>query len=60
MPDSAFEKILTQIASASHMPPSRLRERMQAAMEAALENPDPSVQDMWNSIPKQGDNPTLV
>lgn len=59
MQDSAFEKILDQIASASHIPPSRLRERMQAALESALENPDPAVQDMWNSIPKQGDKPTL-
>lgn len=59
MQDSAFEQILNQIASASHIAPSRLRERMQTAMESALENPDPAVQAMWNSIPRQGDKPTL-
>jgi len=59
MQESAFEKILEQIASASHVAPSQLRERMQSAMESALENPDPAVQAMWNSIPKQGCKPTL-
>ena len=59
MPNSAFEKILEQIASTSHIAPSRLRELMQTAMESALENPDPSVQAMWASVPKQGDKPTL-
>ena len=59
MQESAFKKILEQIASSSQITPSRLREQMESAMEAALENPDPAVQAMWNSIPKQGRKPTL-
>ena len=59
MPNSAFEKILEQIASINHIAPSRLRERMQLALESALENPDPAVQAMWAAVPKQGDKPTL-
>ena len=59
MQESAFKKILEQIASSSQITPSLLREQMESAMEAALENPDPAVQAMWNSIPKQGRKPTL-
>lgn len=59
MHDSAFNRILTQIANASHISSMELREKMQLAMESAMANPDPAVQAMWNSIPKKGDKPTL-
>lgn len=59
MQNSAFEKILEQIASANQVPSSEIREKMQLAMEAAMTNPDPAVQAMWASIPKKGAKPTL-
>ena len=59
MQDSAFNRILTQISRASHVSASDLRAKMQLAMEAAMANPDPVVQDMWRSIPKKGEKPTL-
>ena len=59
MQHSAFDKILEQIASARQVAPSEIREKMQLAMDAAMENPDPAVQAMWRSVPKQGEKPTL-
>lgn len=59
MRNSAFDKILAQIASAKQTSPSEVRAQMQLAMEAAMENPDPAVQAMWESIPRKGDDLTL-
>lgn len=59
MHDSAFEKIIRQIASANRVSSMEVREKMQLAMEAAMTNPDPAVQAMWDSIPKKGSKPTL-
>lgn len=59
MQNSAFDKILRQIADAKQVPSSEVREKMQLAMEAAMANPDPAAQAMWNSIPKVGAKPTL-
>lgn len=59
MQDSAFDKILQQIASANRVSSRDLRAQMQLAMEAALANPDPAVQAMWRSIPSQAETPTL-
>ena len=59
MQNSAFEKILQQIADARQVPSAQVREMMQVAMEAAMANPDPAVQAMWDSIPKKGLKPTL-
>ena len=59
MQKTEFEKILDQIAQASQTSSAELREKMQQAMEAALKDPSPSVQAMWQSVPKQGGTPTL-
>lgn len=59
MQETAFERILSQIASANQMSSSEIRERMRQALDSALENPDPSVQAMWESVPKKGTMPTL-
>lgn len=59
MEDSAFETILQQIASDMQIHPGKLREQMQLAMNAALSNPDPAVQAMWNTVPSLGEKPTL-
>lgn len=59
MHKTVFEHILHQIAGASQAAPDAVREKMQAALISALENPDPSVQAMWNAIPKEGTSPTL-
>lgn len=59
MQKSAFEKIIEQIAEASQTTPGEVREKMQSAMASALKNPDPMVQAMWDSIPKEGSLPTL-
>lgn len=59
MQKSAFEQIIEQIAEASQTTPGALREKMQSAMASALKNPDPSVQAMWGSVPREGDLPTL-
>ena len=54
-----FEQILDQIARASQITPSEVRENLRAAMAAALQSPNPAVQAMWDSIPKKGTSPTL-
>ena len=59
MENSAFEKILGQIASISQVSPQELRAKMQLAMDEALSDPDPAVQAMWASIPKENSQPTL-
>ena len=59
MQDSAFERILEQISHSSQRSPDQLRSQMQLAMDAAMENPDPAVRAMWDSIPRQGEKPTL-
>ena len=59
MQNPAFEKILDQLASASSMTPAQIRAQMQLALESALEDPTPSVQAMWQSVPKKGTKPTL-
>ena len=59
MKKTAFEQILDQIACANQVSSGEVREKMRIAMAAALENPDPAVQAMWNSVPKKGRSPTL-
>ena len=59
MRDSAFDKILQQIASVSGVTSQELRSQMQRAMDAALSDPDPAVQAMWASIPAADQKPTL-
>lgn len=59
MHNTAFDRILAQIASVNQVCPSEVREKMQFAMEEAMANPDPAVQAMWASIPKSGSKPTL-
>ena len=59
MQDSALNKIIGQIADISQSTSAEILEKMQLAMETAMENPAPAVQAMWNSIPKQGTKPTL-
>ena len=59
MEKNSFEQILQQIASINGKTPGEVRRQMEAAMATALQNPDPAVQQMWNSIPRKGDAPTL-
>ena len=59
MEKQGFEQILQQIASINGTSPSEVRREMEAAMASALQNPDPAVQKMWNSIPRKGKSPTL-
>ena len=59
MQNTPFERILAQIASANQVSSSEVREKMQLAMEAAMANPDPAFQAMWDSIPKSGSKLTL-
>lgn len=59
MQDSALDKIIQQIARANHTSSTELRARMQLAMDGALQDPDPTVQAMWASIPSREEKPTL-
>ena len=59
MEKQGFEQILRQIALISNTTPEKIRQEMEAAMVSALQNPDPVVQQMWDSIPRKGDTPTL-
>ena len=59
MEKSGFEKILAQIAQANHATTEEVRRSMEAAMELALRDSDPVVQQMWDLIPRKGDDPTL-
>ena len=59
MHETSFEQILNQIAKTSSLSQGEIRDRMQLAMDAALADPSPAVQAMWNAVPKQGDIPTL-
>lgn len=54
-----FEQILWQIAATNGTSPKDVRQKMEAAMASALQNPDPVVQQMWESIPRKGKTPTL-
>ena len=54
-----FEQILHQIASANQISPAEVRERLRMAMAAALADPNPVVQAMWQSVPRKGAKPTL-
>lgn len=59
MEKNGFAQILSQIAQAKHTTPGEIRQLMEEAMASALRNPDPVVQQMWESIPKQGQELTL-
>ena len=59
MEKNGFRQILEQIAAANQTTPEEVRQRMEAAMDSALRNPDPVVQQMWASIPRQGSDLTL-
>ena len=59
MQRKGFDRILEQLAAASNATSEEVREKLRQAMALALENPDPAVQAMWDSIPKQGHSPTL-
>ena len=57
--ETVFNKILEQIAVANGATAEEVRENMRIAMVSALTNPNPTVQKMWNSIPRKGEQPTL-
>lgn len=59
MEKNGFAQILSQIAQAKHTIPEEIRQLMEEAMASALQNPDPAVQQMWGSIPRQGRELTL-
>lgn len=59
MEKNGFAQILSQIAQAKHTTPEEIRQLMEEAMASALQNPDPAVQHMWGSIPRQGRELTL-
>ena len=59
MRESMFSKILKQIAVSNGITVEEVREQMHIAMLSALKNPDPMVQEMWRSIPKEGEQLTL-
>jgi hypothetical protein len=59
MEKHGFEQILQQIAAINSTSPAEVRRQMESAMASALQNPDPTVQQMWNSIPRKGNTPTL-
>lgn len=59
MQSNGFDLILEKIAQANRTTPAEVREQLQHAMEAALKNPDPNVQAMWASIPRNGEHLTL-
>lgn len=54
-----LEKIIYQIAAANRTSSLEVREKMELALDDAIKNPDPAVQAMWASVPKQGSQPTL-
>ena len=54
-----FDEILNQIANANRISPTEVRENLRAAMTAALADPNPVVQAMWQSVPRKGSKPTL-
>ena len=59
MEKHGFEQILQQIAAINSTSLAEVRRQMESAMASALQNPDPTVQQMWNSIPRKGNTPTL-
>lgn len=54
-----FDRILAQIARTHHTSVAEVRREMEAAMQAALENPSPIVQSQLQKLPKQGCDLTL-
>ena len=59
MKKTVFERMLDQIAAIRQATPAEVRESMQMAMVSALKDPDPAVQAMWDSVPREGSVPTL-
>ena len=59
MEKHGFEQILLQIAAVNGTSPAEVRRQMESAMASALQNPNPAVQKMWDSIPRKGESPTL-
>ena len=59
MQKTVFERMLDQIAAIRQATPAEVRESMQMAMVSALNDPDPAVQAMWDSVPREGSVPTL-
>ena len=59
MEKHGFEQILQLIAAINSTSPAEVRRQKESAMASALQNPDPTVQQMWNSIPRKGTAPTL-
>lgn len=60
MTEKEFQSILNQIAKQNHTTPETVREKMQAAMDAAMASPDPRIQARWAAIPKKGKKLTLA
>lgn len=55
----ALELIIQQIANSHHTTPENVRHEMQLAMEEGQKSADPSIQAMWNAIPRKGKKLTL-
>lgn len=47
------------IAKAHNITEAEVRTEMEAAMRAGMENPDPSVQEMWDKLTWRGPEPTV-
>lgn len=52
------QNALEAIASINGVSVNEVRAEIQTAIQEALENPDPSVQQFWTSIPHKGSVPT--
>lgn len=52
------EAAIRKVAEQNHTTVEEVRLEMIRAMEAGMNNPDPSVQAMWKSIPCKGEKPT--
>jgi len=53
-----YTHIFEQIAKENNTTVAEVRREMEVAIRAAIENPDPKVQDEWTKIPYKGEEPT--
>lgn len=54
-----LDVILAKIAKANGTSVQEVRKEMQVAMEAGQRSEDPKVKEIWNQIPKKGQELTL-
>lgn len=52
------ETALRKVAKVNHTSIEDVKKEIRIAIDAAMANPDPSIQALWQSMPRSGEKPT--